>query len=149
MKPITFNSPIKIHYKSLQNSKILWPIIDTELSYQNNFMPHSVDALVDSGANVSVLHPQVANYLGFDLKKLGISKPGGISVSSRYKSWILPESINVKIYGYDFSFIFTIIDSPNQIWGCILGEDSIFSVAKIDFQKFKNYFELRFRQVLN
>ena len=150
-------------------------------------IPRNVQALVDSGANLSILHPQLAQYLGFDLKKLGSPKAGGVSASGVYirsqnivdyqstdecerantyfrvleyllahvnlknntegfqplevyKSWILPNSIDVNIYGYNFSFNFTVIDSPNQIWGCILGEDSIFSVARIDFQKFKNFF---------
>lgn len=35
------------------------------------------------------------------------------------------------------------------IWPCILGEDSIFQVSKLDFQKFKGYFEIRFRQDIN
>ena len=149
MKPITFSTPIKIYYKPLQNSRILWPILDIKLSYKGTSISHSVHALVDSGANISILHPQAASYLGFDVKKLGTSKPGGISVSGSYKSWILPNPIDVNVYGYNFSFNFTVIDNPNLIWGCILGEDSIFSVARIDFQKFKKYFEVRFRQDLN
>ena len=149
MKPITFSASIKIYYKPLQNSRILWPILDIELSSKGTSIPRSIGALVDSGANLSILHPQLAQYLGFDLKKLGSPKAGGISVSGGYKSWILPNPIDVNIYGYKFSFNFTVIDNPNLIWGCILGEDSIFSVAKIDFQKFKGFFEIRFRQDLN
>ena len=149
MKRITFSAPIKIYYKPLQNSRILWPILDIGLSYKGTSLSRSVHALVDSGANISILHPQAASYLGFDIKKLGASKPGGISVSGNYKSWVLPEAVNVEIYGYKFSFNFTVIDNPNLIWACILGEDSIFSVAKIDFQKFKGFFEIRFREDLN
>lgn len=149
MKPIIFSSPIKINYKPLQNSKIFWPILDLEISYQSNVIPRGVKSLIDSGASVSILHPQIASHLGFDLNKLGASRPGGVSVSGNYQSWTLPDPVNVNIFGYDFSFSFTVIDSPNQIWGCILGEDSIFSVAKIEFQKFKGFFELRFRQDLN
>ena len=149
MKPIPFSSPIKIRYKSLQNSRILWPILDIDLSYKGISVPRSVQALVDSGANLSILHPQLVQYFGFDLKRLGPPKAGGISASGIYKSWMIPEPINVSIFGYNFSFNFTVIDNPNLIWGCILGEDSIFSVARIDFQKFKNFFELKFRQDLN
>lgn len=149
MKPIPLSSSIKIFYKALPRSQVLWPILDIGLSYKNKTFPQKILSLVDSGASVSILHPQLADYLGFDLKKLGPPKAGGLSVSGNYKSWALPNSINVDIHGYTFSFNFTVIDNPNLIWACILGEDSIFSVAKIDFQKFKKFFEIRFRQDLN
>lgn len=133
----------------LPKSRILWPILDVGFSYQNKTFPQKILSLVDSGANVSMIHLQLASYLGFDLKKLGQSKPGGISVSGNYKSWVLPGPVDIDIYGYNFSFNFTVIDNPKLIWGCILGEDSIFSVARIDFQKFKKFFEMRFRQDFN
>lgn len=148
MKPIALSPPIKIYYKPLPKTYVPWPILDIDLSYKNKVYPQKIFALVDSGANVSILHPQFAQYLGFDLKKL-TPKAGGVSVSGNYSSWILPEPVNVNIYGYDFSFDFTVIDNPNLIWGCILGEDSIFSTAKIDFQKYKGFFEICFRQDLN
>ena len=84
MKPITFSPPIKIYYKPLQNSRILWPILDIELSYKGTSIPRSVQALVDSGANLSIIHLQLAQFLGFNLKKLGIPKAGGISASGGY-----------------------------------------------------------------
>ncbi len=149
MKPIPLSSPIKIFYKPLPNTSILWPILDIDISHKGKSFPQKILSLVDSGASASILHPQLATYLGFNLQTLGLPKAGGISVSGNYKSWALPQPINVNIYGYDFSFNFTVIDNPDLIWGCILGEDSIFSVARIDFQKFKKYFEIRFRQDLN
>lgn len=72
-----------------------------------------------------------------------------MSVSGFYKSWVLPELIDVNIYGHSFCFSFTVIDNPNLIWPCILGENSIFEVAKLDFQKFNGCFEIRFRQDIN
>ena len=149
MKPITLTSPIKIKYSSLPKSNILWPILEVNLSYKNISFPQKIQSLVDSGASISVLHPQIASFLGFNIPKLGLPKTTGMSASGSYKSWVLPTPINVEIYGYSFSFNFAVIDNPNLIWGCILGEDSIFSVARIDFQKFKRFFEIRFRQDLN
>lgn len=149
MKPIPLSTSIKVQYKPLPKSKILWPILDIELSYKNKVFPQKINSLVDSGASVSILHPQLAGFLGFDLRKLGRPKSGGISASGSYKSWTIPESIEVDIYGYSYSFNFTVIDNQNLIWGCILGEDSIFSVARIDFQKYKGFFEIRFRQDIN
>src|SRR3989344_8450258 len=146
MRPIPLSSPIKIFYKPLPNTNLLWSILDVDISYKGKAFPQKILSLVDSGASTSILHPQLATYLGFDLQQLGLPKAGGISVSGNYKSWILPKPVSINIYGYDFSFNFTVIDNHNLIWGCILGEDSIFSVARIDFQKFKKFFEIRFRQ---
>jgi len=45
--------------------------------------------------------------------------------------------------------IFEVIDNNDLIWPCILGEDSIFEISKLDFSKFKGYFEIKFRKDLN
>lgn len=150
MKPISLASPIKIWYKPLPRfPNIPWPIIEIGLSSGAKSLPQSILALVDSGASHSILHMEIAQVLGFDLKKLGAPLPGGISVSGFHKTWVLPQAINVNIYGFSFSFNFSVVDNPNLIWPCILGEDSIFQVARLDFQKFKGYFEIRFRQDIN
>ncbi|PJC27957.1 hypothetical protein CO054_02740 [Candidatus Shapirobacteria bacterium CG_4_9_14_0_2_um_filter_39_11] len=150
MKPIELASPIKVWYKPLPKfPKIPWPIVDIRLSYKNKTLPQAVFSLVDSGASSSFLHMEIAEALGFNLKKLGTPKPGGTSVSGFYKSWILPELVNIDIYGYSFSFKFLVIDNPDLIWPCILGENSIFEVAGLDFKKFKSHFEIRFRQDIN
>lgn len=150
MKPIQLASPIKVWYKPLPKfPKITWPLIDIKLSQKGKSLPQPILALVDSGASYSILHIEVAQFLGFDLKKLGLSQEAGISVSGSYKTWILPDPVNVNIYGFSFSFNFSVIDNPGLIWPCILGEDSIFQIAKLDFQRFKGYFEIRFRQDRN
>lgn len=149
MKPI-LSSPIKIWYKPLPKlPKISWPVIDIKLSYKDYHLPQPVFSLIDSGANLSILHFEIAEVLGFDFKKLGPAKLGGTSVSGFYKSWVLPQKINIDIYGHSFCFTFIVVDNPNLIWPCILGENTIFEVAKIDFQKFKGFFEVRFREDLN
>lgn len=146
MKPIKLAMPIKIWYKPLPRlPKTYWPILD--IKFANLVQP--VFSLIDSGSNLSILHTEVAEALGFNLKKLGAPKYIGTSVSGYYKSWILPNPISIDIYGYLFSFRFSVIDNPYLIWPCILGEDTIFRVARLDFQKFKGYFEIRFRQDIN
>lgn len=150
MNQIYFQTPIKIWYKALPKfSRILWPTIDIRLNHKGISLNQSLSALVDSGASDSILHPLVAEALGFNLKKLGTPKSEGLSVSGKYDWWILPELIDVNIYGYKFRRKFVVIDNPNMIWPCILGEDSIFEYARIDFQKFKGYFEIRFRKDIN
>lgn len=150
MKPIQLATPIKIWYKPLPKfPKILWPIIDIRLSYGDKTLPQPILAPIDSGANHSVLHPEVAEALGFNKKKLGEAKYPGASVSGSFEFWVLPDEMDVNIYGHEFGFKFEVIDNPNLIWPCILGEDSIFQVARLDFQKFKGYLEIRFRQDIN
>ncbi len=149
MKKTPLQTPIKVWYKTHGDPKILWPILDIKLEHNGISFPQPLRSLVDSGASHSILHPVIAEALGFDLKKLGTPKSGGVSVSGNYASWILPKSIDVDIYGHTFSFKFTVIDNPQLIWGCILGEDTIFQVARLDFSKFKGYFEVRFRADVN
>lgn len=138
-------TPIKVRYQPHPLfPKDLWPIVSIKLIRKELSTPQSTFALVDSGANKSLLHPHIAGILGFDIKKLGKSEKG-ISVSGTYKSWELPNSITIEIYGFKFNVDFTVIDNPQLIWPCILGEDSIFQFACLDFQKFKGFFEIRFR----
>lgn len=150
MKPIQLAMPIKVWYKPLPKlPKTFWPIIDIELSCKGKVLPQPIFALIDSGSSHSILHPEIAEIMGFDQKKLGVAKYPGLSVSGSYESWVLPDPIDVNIYGSLFSFKFSVIDNPNLIWPCILGEDTIFQIAKLDFQKFKGYFEICFRQDIN
>jgi hypothetical protein len=141
--------PIKIWYESLPKlPNIFWPIVETKLSYKNFSLPQSIHALIDSGANRSILHPLIAEAIGFDLKKLGVPTQG-LSASGAYRAWVLPQRVNLDIYGYTFSVRFTVIDNKQLIWPCILGEDSIFEFARLDFYKFKGFFELRLRSDIN
>ena len=138
--------PIKVWYKPLPKvSNIRWPILDILLSSDNIVLPQPVLSLVDSGASISILHTDLASVFGFTQSNLG-RPTTATSVSGSFKSWRIPKPIGVNIYGHNFSFAFEITDNPNLVWPCILGEDSIFQVAKIDFQKYKGFFEIRFRQ---
>lgn len=146
MKQIPLATPIKVKYKILPGyPKVFWPILDLQLSYKGNNFPYKILALVDSGASISILRPEIAEILGFNLSQGKKSK--GMGVSGPYESMELPEPIETDIWGHKFSFKFQAI--KDVIWPCILGEDSIFEVARIDFQKFKGHFELRFRQDIN
>ncbi len=150
MKQDLLQTPIKICYKVLPGrGRVKWPIIDVKFTHQGDSLPQPLLALVDSGANHSILHPLVAEALGFNLKQLGPPEKGGLSVSGKYESWALPSSIDIDIYGNKFRSRFTVINNRELIWPCILGEDSIFEFARLDFRKFKGYFEVRFRLDIN
>ena len=145
-----FQDPIKTRYQFLsREEKILWPIVEAKLAYQKFSLPQTIRTLVDSGASHSLLHPFIAEILGFDFKKLGNAKLSGASASGAYKSWLLPKPITIDIAGYQFQRKFIVIDNPKLIWGCILGGDSIFEVAKLNFVKFERYFEIQFRKDLD
>lgn len=141
---------IKIWYKTLPlGPQITWPIIDINLSYKNHKLPQPILSLVDSGANASILHPEIAKQLGFSSDNLGKPSLSSLSASGAYRSWLLPENIDVEIYGFSFCFRFQVIDNPGLIWPCILGENSIFQMARLDFQKYKGFFEISFRKDIN
>lgn len=140
----------KIWYEKLpQQPYSLWPIIEVKLRNKSISLPQPVLSLIDSGANVSIIHQEIAEALGFNLQKLGTPKSEGKSVSGSYHSWILPEPVDTNICGSTFPIKFTVIKNSDLIWPCILGEDTIFQFARLDFYKFKGYFELEFRKDLN
>lgn len=139
-------TPIKVWYEPLPGiAGTRWPILKVKFP---NFR-QAASALVDSGASISILHPEVAKLLGYSRNKLGKSLLAGKSVSGEYKSWQLPKPLDVEIYGFPFSLKFEVIDNEDLIWPCILGEDSIFQVARLDFQRYKGFFEIKFRKDLN
>lgn len=146
--PSTF-PPIKIQYKPLPGSHaVKWPLVEVELSNKEIFLPQPLLALVDSGASSSILHIDVAEILGYTRENLQFI-PGGTSVSGVYKSAFTPTDISIKIYGYAFRLRFNVIDNPQLAFGCILGEDSLFQWARLEFQRFKGFFEIKFRTDLH
>lgn len=60
-----------------------------------------------------------------------------------------PDPIEIEIYGRKFTGGFEVIDSPNQMWSCILGHDTIFRLSKILFNTNKKYFEVSLRYDIN
>jgi len=150
-KASLYELPIKIYYRklpSLLGNGIDWPLIDIGLGHKGASVSPKLLALVDSGASSSVLDPEIAEYLGFDLSKLP-KQTGGTSASGSYSFWILPEPVSLNIYGEVYTVNFTVIDAPNQMWGCILGHDSIFRLSKILFNTPKKYMEIHFRSDIN
>ena len=142
--------PIKTWYQALpKNSKIKWPVVEVGFRRGQDFLPQKILALIDSGASSSIMHKELAEVLGVDFKRMNKPKAGGSSVSGYYKYWTLKDFFPVEIYGYQFNFQFQVIDNANLFWPCILGEDSIFQVAKLCFLKFKGYFEIQFRLDVN
>ena len=146
-----YETPIKISYRKLPKlfgGGIDWPLIDIGLEHGKISIAPKLLALVDSGASNSILDPEIAKYLGFNLGKLP-KQVGGNSASGSYSYWRLPTPVTINIYGRTFTSDFNVIDAPNQIWSCILGHDSIFKLSKITFNTPKKYFEVCLRCDIN
>jgi hypothetical protein len=147
-----FESPIKVFYRKLPQmlgQGIDWPLIDIGLKNKGVTIAPKLLALLDSGASNSIIHPQIATYLGFDLTKIQKLNNGGTSVSGNYSYWLLPTPVEINIYDRSFTTNFQVIDSPNQLWSCILGHDSLFRLSKILFNTPKKYFEIHLRCDIN
>ena len=137
---------IRIWYESLPGVTLTkWPLVEVSITYQDQSLPQPIVALVDSGASISILHIDVLDLLGIERKALQVTS-GGISVSGNYRSALLPHNASVSLYGHTHLLRLTVIDNPNLAFPCILGEDSIFHWARLDFQQFNGFYEIKFRR---
>ncbi|MDO8654846.1 MAG: aspartyl protease family protein [bacterium] len=97
------------------------------------------DALIDSGADISLFNTQVAELLGFDLSKaksrnfLGIS--GGIKAHAL-------EDIEIKIEGMDKSIKIPVSFVASSSVGLLLGQEGFFDQYQIKFEKDHDTFEI-------
>ena len=151
VKRSLYESPIKIWYRKLPQllgAGVDWPLLDIGLTYNGMSIAPKMLALADSGASNSILDPEIAKYLGFDLNKIPKIR-GGTSASGSYSYWMLPNPIEINIYGRTYTSNFQVIDAPNQMWSCILGHDSIFRLSKVMFNTHKKYFEISLRSDIN
>ena len=109
-------------------------------------LPLPVLALVDSGASNSMIHKQVASQVGMKVdwknKFTGTGAGGGFVY---YKS----EPLEVEMFGNKYILSFNIPDDENFAWGCILGQDTIFRLAKVTFKRYREEFEISFRKDIN
>lgn len=143
-----FDRPIATRYRKLTVSSSPFPVLDINIKSGNKKLPGKISALVDSGSNGSILRSDVAKYLGFKFNaRKAIS--GGLSASGTYKFFPILKYLETEIYGKKFNFKFSVIDNPKLVWPCILGHDTIFRVAKINFLSFDQHFDISFRLDLN
>ena len=105
-----------------------------------------LQALVDSGATNSLLSYDWAIQKNIKIDESRVLTGGG--VGSGYEFY-LSEPVEVDILGYKYQFKFDILLRSDPIWPCILGQNSIFRLAKITFKRFRNEFEVFFRKDIN
>jgi hypothetical protein len=133
----------KINYKPapfVTGPSVKWPIV--EVSFGGSTMGFT--ALIDSGASSSLLNAEIANVFGLKIDN-GITLRGA-GVSGHFKYWITKD-VEVTILGHNLVFDFMIPTEDSTLaWPCILGHDSIFQVAKLEFTSFKEQFKIFFRK---
>lgn len=139
-----FDSPVKFMYRKLPGfSGSWWPIINLKLGG----LPHDFYALIDSGASHSVLHEEIANIVG--AKKSSKKESEGLSASGKYKSYET-KPIKVSLLDRKYQFSFTVIkNSKGLMWPCILGHDTLFKIAKLEFQSFDGFYRIWLRNDIN
>lgn len=116
------------------------------LSVKFREFPQPVQALVDSGATNSMLHPRVASALKLKLdysKKLKGTGAGG------QFEYIESEPVETELLNQKYSIKFHIPMDDNFAWPCILGHNSIFRLSKIEFRTYKQEFCVSLRADIN
>lgn len=111
-----------------------------------NGIPQPLQALVDSGATTSLISYSWAKQA--NLKIDTTQKFIGGGVGSGY-DYYLSKPVEVDFGGYKYNVKFDVLLKDDPLWACILGQDSIFRLAKITFKRYRNEFEVAFRKDIN
>ena len=135
--------PVKKYYRSLPPDKTPWPLLDIVFPDHNHNRNLKFPSLIDSGASHSILHPDVAPFLNINLDEFPLKD--GTGVGGGFKYWDVNTLFNIEIDGYPFKFKFH-VSVASIPWSCILGENTIFSEARIDFQRYKGIFKIQYVQ---
>lgn len=113
------------------------PIISVEIFGSNDIK--KFDALLDSGADVSLLSSEIAEALGIDLLN---AKPVNFTGISGNLNGYRIERIKVKIEGFAgvIEIPVCFVDSPSV--GFLLGQEGLFDLHRIKFEKDHDTFEI-------
>ena len=112
------------------------------VTFQNGIYEFPTFALVDSGATNAVISTTIAEALNINWRKT--TKLKGLSIGGPFRSYSI-DGLLANIYNHEFKLSVGIIErtSPYQ---CILGQNDLFQKAKIIFERYKNQFEIIFRE---
>lgn len=113
-------------------------------SFEN--LPLPVQALVDSGATNSLLHPRVAKSIGLKLDYDKVQHGTGAGGDFKY---VQSKPVETGLLGQKYMIVYEVVLDENFAWPCILGHNSIFKLAKIVFKSFKQEFDVFFRADYN
>jgi len=132
---------MKYHYTSFyiqgRSKAIKRPMVSVEIFGSDD--SKKFDALLDSGADVSLLNLEIAEVLGIDLSN---AKPANFTGISGNINGYRVERVKVKIEGFfeEIEMPVCFVDSPSV--GLLLGQDGFFDLHRIKFEKDHDTFEL-------
>jgi len=109
-------------------------------------IPQPLQGLVDSGATNTLIGYDWAIQAG--IKVDDSNKLKGGAVGSGY-DFYRSEPIEVEIAGQKYEIKFDVLLGDQLLWPCILGQDSIFRLAKVTFKRYKYEFDVQFRKDIN
>ena len=113
------------------------PVLEIELFGPKNKVS-IFGALVDSGADVSVLNIGVAEILGLDLSKAERQRTIGISGGQE----TLVSTIQIRVEGQDQRITIPVRFIDSQYVDALLGQEGFFDHYRIKFEKDHDTFEI-------
>lgn len=126
-------------------TSVLRPIIPIIITYKGISLKY--DALIDSGADICILHAEIGEYLGINIKSGLKYEFGGIQALGNAVAHM--HEVTINIGGYDIQ---TTIGFSYDIakWGYgILGQKGFFNLFKVQFDYRKEEIELKEKTDIN
>lgn len=125
-----------LKFSYLKREEKHYPIVPILLIYKDKFI--LTEALIDSGANTSVFHAEIAEQLGIESKKGEKIYLGGIS--GRILAY--SHQVRIKINGIGFSCKIAFTEEMPVSLN-ILGRDNFFEKFLISFDEIKKQITLQ------
>ena len=133
---------MKINYSSLpgtESTQLLMPIVPVVLI--NGKYDTPVYSLVDSGAVAGAISTVIADDLHIDWRN--IPPRMGFSVGGNFRFHSI--KLEAEIFDHRFPLKINVVEGISA-FKCILGQKDLFQRAKITFERYKNQFEIIFRE---
>jgi predicted aspartyl protease len=128
---------MKIPYR-FERGRILRPMVDVDILGENGVVIPT-DALVDSGADVSLFDLQYAHAAGLTLYPQLIEHVDGVSGGLD----VFPAMITVSVLGHRLRLK---VQFADQIEPNLLGRDNFFHYFRVGFDELNHELELRYRR---
>jgi hypothetical protein len=109
-------------------------------------IPQPLQGLVDSGATNTLIGYDWALQAGIQIDKSKKLKGGAVGSGYDYYQ---SEPVEVEMAGQKYNVKFDVVLGDPLLWPCILGQDSIFRLAKVTFKRYKEEFCIQFRKDIN
>ncbi len=111
---------------------VLRPMVSIRLTYNGTSL--DVDAMVDTGADFSMFHKDVATSLCIPDKQMKLD--GATTLRGKVPVWYCP--IGIDVLGKHFDCLAAFVDNPE--WIPTIGRATIFSMLKFGFRQSEGQF---------